>query len=86
MSTNSLIGAAAAVGHDTALSALFVNGDGLVASRTVSYLNGATLQQQQLRGVSPGKITGKIHSPGTNSQSRCGGNSGYTVTYYIRRG
>ena len=61
------------------------NCDGLVASGTVSYLNGRTLQQQ-LRSVSPGQITGKIHSPGTNSQSGCGGNSDYTVTYYIQRG
>lgn len=81
----SLIGAAVAVGLDAALSALLANCDGLVASGTVSYLNGRTLQQQ-LRSVSPGQITGKIHSPGTDSQSGCGGNSDYTVTYYVQRG
>ncbi len=81
----SLLGAAVAEALDKALSAVFADCDGTVASGTVSYRNGRMLQQQ-VRSAANQQISGKIHSPGTDSAAGCGGNSDYTVTYYITSG
>ncbi len=76
------VAAAIAAGLDLALSALFANCDGTVATGSVFFTNGRILQQQ-VRNAPKHNLLGSIHSPGTDSPSGCGSNSDYTVRYSV---
>jgi hypothetical protein len=78
----SVAAAVIAEGLDLVLSDIFANCDGMVASGTISFKNGRALQQQ-VRNAAAHKLVGSIHSPGTDSNAGCGGNSDYTVKYEV---